>query len=138
MKRRVRRTTPRGAAIPPLVRISAGRVDCAICHARFGHIQTLYRGDRVRPWVPRQHFDHIIAVRFVRGMNLGDPNVSVNVACVCHRCNLGKKGAEDRLFAFDILGFTQRLVRLGWGPKLYDAAANFDLWNVCKLLTSSV
>ncbi len=108
---------------------------CQICGAEYGKIMTLYQFDRsVRAWVPREHIDHILPTRWVTAQSLGDPNASENLLSVCHRCNLAKKGAEDRLFVGDVIGFVQKLQSRGWGYELKRAAKHFGLADMALMV----
>lgn len=134
MKRRIIREAPRGAVIPPRMRSQVKRRRCYICGAEYGRITTHYTFGRSRPWVPREHLDHIIPCRWITSKELGDANVPVNLLSTCNRCNLGKKGAEDRLFLGDIISFVSLLQARGWGSELRNAARHFGLLDICRLI----
>jgi HNH endonuclease len=129
------REDPRGPAIPHIARRTVKRRYCQICGAEYGRIHLRYSFAKAsRPWIPREHLDHIIPARFVTGRSLGDPNAIVNLLSTCHRCNLAKKTAEDCLFKADTLGFVANLQRRGWGFELKRAAKYFGLDEIVSLI----
>lgn len=129
------REDPRGPSLSAGKRALVRRRFCQICGAEYNKIQTHYVFEKeARPWIPRQHIDHIIPARFVTGRSLGDPNAIQNLLSTCHRCNLAKKTAEDCLFKADVIGFVQHLLRRGWGFELRRAAKHFDLPEIVRLV----
>ena len=129
------RDDPRGPVIPANARRNCKRRFCQICGAEYGKIHTRYAfAVATKPWVPRENIDHIIPCRFVTRRNFGDPNAVVNLLSTCHRCNLGKKGAEDRLFASDMIGFVQKLQARGWGHELKRAAKFYGLLDLANMV----
>lgn len=129
------RKEPRGPGIPDSTRRKIRRRFCQICGAEYDRINMRYSfAKATRPWIPRQHIDHIIPARWVTGRSAGDPNALENLLSTCHRCNLAKKTAEDCLFKADALGFVSNLQRRGWGFELKRAAKYFDLPEIAALV----
>lgn len=130
MIRRVKRLTPRGAAIPPATREMVKCKCCQLCRATYGQI---LHSDTDGIWVPRENIDHVIPVRWIKEHYFFvDANHPNNLLSVCHRENLAKKGAEDRLFVSDVLGFVQRMNQLGWSDHLRRAAEHFKIPEILR------
>jgi hypothetical protein len=88
---------------------------------------------RSRYWVPHEHLDHIIPIRWCREKGY-DPNQAANVLSVCHRCNLGKKEAEDHLFAGRGLDFVRVMVQRGWNFYLMRALRQYKMDAMIQLV----
>lgn len=124
---RASRPATRGGRIPDWVQRQVRRTTCSICSAEFGHIAlTKVEGEPSRIWIPRHNFDHVIPVRWCREHDY-NPNVPENVLSVCHRCNLGKKGAEDALFGGNPYIFIKDLAMVGWAPYLEYAFRHYKM-----------
>lgn len=58
--------------------------------------------------------DHILPVRLVQILGLGDPHLDLNICMICSECHGIKRRAENFAFDGDFISFVTELKKIGW------------------------